>query len=234
MHPHASCLSLQTSPQQPASKHPRRLSSTPLQRADVNQEPLPEPASVSVQSSSTQDDSLEEVLFDNTSGKDTSKTMGMYSLPSPRLSTILMDSSREFGARKSALSSVKGLEEGSKKRLSVSFLKEDTDKNSSKSKRKLTRHSTQRNLDESLMHSFSSPYRDTEQSYALARKGKESGAFLRRMAAGSDPRLGYDWIAGLLDSSGPSLSDRDNEYFNELNEFRKVNYEECHRPKEVV
>ena len=200
--------------------------------------PLPDPASLTIQSSSSQDDSLEEALFVNTDND--SKTAKPYSLPSPRLSTIMMDNSADVDARKSASSSRKGPDRGSKKKgLTVSFV-EDADKNagrSGSSKRTLTRHTTQRNLDESLMNSLQSPCGNIGQRYALARKGVERGVFERMkagMVTGSDPRLGYDWIAGLLDSSGPSLSDRDNDYFNELNEFRKVNYDECHRPKEVL
>ncbi|XP_065552800.1 migration and invasion-inhibitory protein-like isoform X2 [Lathamus discolor] len=40
------------------------------------------------------------------------------------------------------------------------------------------------------------------------------------------PFLGYDWIAGLLDTS-PSAAEKSDQYFAELHEFRQVNREEC-------
>ncbi|XP_061306042.1 migration and invasion-inhibitory protein isoform X2 [Pezoporus flaviventris] len=40
------------------------------------------------------------------------------------------------------------------------------------------------------------------------------------------PFLGYDWIAGLLDTS-PSVAEKSDQYFAELHEFRQVNREEC-------
>ncbi|XP_069466006.1 migration and invasion-inhibitory protein isoform X2 [Ambystoma mexicanum] len=40
------------------------------------------------------------------------------------------------------------------------------------------------------------------------------------------PLLGYDWIAGLLETDC-SLAEKSEQYFSELNEFRRVNQEEC-------
>ncbi|KAM4646679.1 uncharacterized protein AAGF69_013005 isoform 2-T5 [Amazona ochrocephala] len=40
------------------------------------------------------------------------------------------------------------------------------------------------------------------------------------------PFLGYDWIAGLLDTS-PAGAEKSDQYFAELREFRQVNREEC-------
>ncbi|XP_072101118.1 migration and invasion-inhibitory protein isoform X6 [Mobula birostris] len=40
------------------------------------------------------------------------------------------------------------------------------------------------------------------------------------------PLLGYDWIAGLIDVDSP-LSEQSEEYFLELQNFRRVNKEEC-------
>nr|XP_025042921.1 migration and invasion-inhibitory protein isoform X3 [Pelodiscus sinensis] len=40
------------------------------------------------------------------------------------------------------------------------------------------------------------------------------------------PFLGYDWIAGLLDTDS-SLSEKSEQYFSELREFRQVNKEAC-------
>ncbi|NXI60310.1 MIIP protein, partial [Chloroceryle aenea] len=40
------------------------------------------------------------------------------------------------------------------------------------------------------------------------------------------PFLGYDWIAGLLDTS-PSVAEKSDQYFAELHEFRQANKEAC-------
>ncbi|XP_069097365.1 migration and invasion-inhibitory protein isoform X2 [Pleurodeles waltl] len=40
------------------------------------------------------------------------------------------------------------------------------------------------------------------------------------------PLLGYDWIAGLLETDF-SVAEKSEQYFSELNEFRRVNQEEC-------
>lgn len=55
-----------------------------------------------------------------------------------------------------------------------------------------------------------------------------------RRYTGDDPRLGYDWIAGLLDASEAYLSEKDDEYFDDIKEFRQVNYSECFRPSEAL
>ena len=55
-----------------------------------------------------------------------------------------------------------------------------------------------------------------------------------RKYAGDDPRLGYDWIAGLLDASEAYLSEKDDEYFDDVKEFRRVNHAECFRPEEAL
>ena len=49
---------------------------------------------------------------------------------------------------------------------------------------------------------------------------------------GDDPRLGYDWIAGMLDI-GVSVSERDDRYFVDLREFRRVNRSECCQPTDT-
>ena len=51
----------------------------------------------------------------------------------------------------------------------------------------------------------------------------------QRRWAGEDPQLGYDWIAGIVDS-GSYLEDKDDEYFDEMLEFQRVNHSECSRP----
>lgn len=38
--------------------------------------------------------------------------------------------------------------------------------------------------------------------------------------------LGYDWIAGMLDNDS-YISQKDDSFFNELKEFRRVNRSEC-------
>lgn len=43
---------------------------------------------------------------------------------------------------------------------------------------------------------------------------------------------GYDWVAGLLDTS-PGVSQYSSEWIQELNEFRKVNHSECYMPHEM-
>ncbi|XP_048109727.1 migration and invasion-inhibitory protein isoform X2 [Alosa alosa] len=41
------------------------------------------------------------------------------------------------------------------------------------------------------------------------------------------PLLGYDWIAGLLDAQDSSLTERSEQFFSELRNFRQVNKDEC-------
>jgi len=50
---------------------------------------------------------------------------------------------------------------------------------------------------------------------------------------GIDPKLGYDWIAGLLDTSS-YVSQCSDEYFDELKEFRRANREECCRTTSLM
>ena len=38
--------------------------------------------------------------------------------------------------------------------------------------------------------------------------------------------LGYDWIAGMLDNDS-YISQKDDSFFNDLKEFRRVNRSEC-------
>ena len=45
---------------------------------------------------------------------------------------------------------------------------------------------------------------------------------------GVDPKLGYDWIAGLLDTSS-YISQCSDDYFDDLKEFRRANREDCCR-----
>lgn len=156
-----------------------------------------------------------------------------------------MDTSRSLHRSKSpkpTTSSLRksGKEKKSRRGLTVSFVQNDADKsthlsgsprksNTSK-KNKLTRHATQRDLGKSMVDSLnSSKFGAMERRYSQTRK---EGKFPRRFQ-GDDPRLGYDWIAGLLDTSESYLSERDDEYFEEMKEFRRINYAECHQAKEV-
>uniref|UniRef100_A0A8C5QLB3 Migration and invasion inhibitory protein n=1 Tax=Leptobrachium leishanense TaxID=445787 RepID=A0A8C5QLB3_9ANUR len=44
--------------------------------------------------------------------------------------------------------------------------------------------------------------------------------------ASHPPLLGYDWIAGVLELNSP-VSDKSDQFFSEIQEFRRVNREEC-------
>lgn len=50
---------------------------------------------------------------------------------------------------------------------------------------------------------------------------------------GIDPKLGYDWIAGILDTSS-YISQCSDDYFDELKEFRRANREECCRATSLM
>lgn len=50
---------------------------------------------------------------------------------------------------------------------------------------------------------------------------------------GIDPKLGYDWIAGILDTSS-YISQCSDDYFDELKEFRRANREECCRATSLI
>ena len=196
--------------------------------------------------------SLEEALL-----KSNDQKKSPSPLPSPKLSRILadkenmpkttfsspkmhMDTSQRQSPRPMTSSLKRKCQNGGSKRgLTVSFVQNETQDSTCESNRagastntkKFVRHATQRNLDTSLIDSLnSSRYGAMERHYSQTRKeGK-----LPRRTAGNDVQLGYDWIASLLDSSESYLSERDDEYFKDLREFRRVNYNECHRPKEVL
>jgi hypothetical protein len=171
-------------------------------------------------------------------------------LPSPKMSRIFIDTSRSVptpGSSKKRSSSqvTKGVSPlparvgtSKKKRgLSVSFVDND-EENPSVLKRKKgnlrpeSRHSkTKQDLGTSLVESLnSSRYGALDRSLSQTRK---EGRFPRKYAGG-DPRLGYDWIAGLLDTSQAYLSEKDDEYFAEMKEFRRVNHADCFRSKETM
>ena len=54
-----------------------------------------------------------------------------------------------------------------------------------------------------------------------------------RQYKGDDPRLGYDWIAGMLDTQA-SVSEKDEKYFVGIREFRRVNRSECCQPPDAT
>lgn len=195
--------------------------------------------------------SLEEALFDQGNKENHSKMAESYNLQSPRLSKIEVNTSRSIGGVKPTFSAMRksGNEKRNKRGLTVSFVQHDTGKTTGKtsqqqpgtpvatggpSKSKFSRHATLRNIDSGLIDSLnSSRHGAMEQRYSQAARHQEAQRSPRGYP-GADPRLGYDWIAGLLDASESYLSEKDDDYFREIEEFRRVNYEECHRPKEVL
>lgn len=188
------------------------------------------------------DFSLEEALFEDKENLSRSMTAENQIFPSPKLSKIEVNTSRSIGGVKPASSAMRKSGNGktNKRGLTVSFVKNDTEKNSRKrgtpaARSKFSRHATQRNIgDTGLIDSLnSSRHGAMEQRYSQtcrqeARQTRTGGY------PGGDHRLGYDWIAGLLDASESYLSEKDDDYFRDIEEFRRVNYEDCHRPKEVL
>ncbi|XP_030041868.1 migration and invasion-inhibitory protein isoform X2 [Microcaecilia unicolor] len=65
---------------------------------------------------------------------------------------------------------------------------------------------------------------DTKEAAAFLSSPKEVSVPLDSWAV--RPLLGYDWIAGLLDMDS-SLSEKSEQFFSELHEFRQVNRNEC-------
>lgn len=203
--------------------------------------------------------SLEEALF-HESSKENLPDSYACSLPSPKLSRISVDTSRNAAGGSVKPSLRKSGQERKKRRgLTVSFVQNSPGRGKGKSgsrlcpgsssggggctggsKRSFTRHATQRNLDDDrgaeLVDSLNaSRYGALERHHAQPHQGETSpGGFPTAGGRGEEPcRLGYDWIAGLLDASESYLSERDDEYFQDMKEFRRVNFEECHRPKET-
>jgi len=73
-----------------------------------------------------------------------------------------------------------------------------------------------------------SHYGALEQTLPLTRSLRKSLKY-----EGIDPKLGYDWIAGLLDTSS-YVSQCSDEYFDDLKEFRRANREECSRTSSLM
>lgn len=232
--------------------HIRRLSSTPKQIEYCSSRPVPP----------SLDDSLEEAIptkkgrkANKSKGKQklssSVKSQGSYSapLPSPKMSRIVVDTSRRLSPP-GPIKKRRGITEGispsltrtgrSKKRgLSVSFVQvgDENDEDVSLKKRKrssrtvLDQSVRKKDLGASLIESLnSSRYGALDRTLSQTRKQH----LFPRKYAGDDPRLGYDWIAGLLDASEAYLSEKDDEYFEDIKEFRRVNHGECFRPVEAL
>ena len=120
-----------------------------------------------------------------------------------------------------------------KRGLTVSFLQEDPSKSD---RRRVPGRRSQdsagtfaRDPGSHLIESLnSSRFGALERSHSQLRKTHQ----FPRKYRGDDPRLGYDWIAGLLDSNS-YLAEHDDDYFEEMKEFRLVNSSECVRPSEA-
>lgn len=74
----------------------------------------------------------------------------------------------------------------------------------------------------------SSQYGALEYTLPLTRSLRKS-----HKCEGIDPKLGYDWIAGILDTSS-YISQCSDEYFDELKEFRRANREDCCRTTSLM
>lgn len=129
----------------------------------------------------------------------------------------------------------RGVLKGKKRGLSVSFVKEDdceTSLNPPCEPRSNTGvdFTTERSLGRNLIDSLNlSRHGALDRSMAELRKSRT----FPRKYAGDDPALGYDWIAGLLDT-GSYLAEHGDAYFEEMREFRRVNYDECVRVHESL
>ena len=75
----------------------------------------------------------------------------------------------------------------------------------------------------SFHYCFQSPKKALHVSFNISPRHERS-------VIGDDDRrrslLGYDWIAGMLDNTS-YLSERPDDYFDDLKEFRRVNKDDC-------
>ena len=151
-------------------------------------------------------------------------------LPSPKMSQVAVDTSRNL--RESTLSQSflcssahKKCKESSKRGLSVSFVDGSDTKHceTPTTQRAVSDKEKSKRLVSSL---------NASRHGALDRTLPGKKQRFPRRYAGDDPKLGYDWIAGLIDASDTYLSERDDQYFEELKEFRRVNCSECYKPRE--
>lgn len=186
------------------AKLPRRLSSTPKVLSDLSLE--------------------EAVLADPpaTEGEGLKEELDLARKARPRLSQVDISSSRATPGSKPK-----------QRGLTVSFVRDDqahvTDRDQETGGTELS-YQAKKDMGTSLIQSLnSSRFGALDRSYSQLRK---SHTFPRKYR-GDDPRLGYDWIAGLLDSDS-YLAEHDEEYFEEMREFRRVNNSECCMPKEAL
>ena len=113
--------------------------------------------------------------------------------------------------------------------LTVSFLHDDAYKGNTQDNAPLS-FAAERDLGTSLIESLNtSRFGALDRRLSKMRKTKK----FPRKYAGDDPKLGYDWIAGMVDANS-CLSERDDEYFEEMKEFRRVNRSECFQPPEAM
>ena len=121
---------------------------------------------------------------------------------------------------------------GVKKRgLSVSFVQDSHTDTHDESLSRSKDYTAKRDLGTSLIQSLnSSRFGALDRRLSQMRKTRT----FPRKYKGDDPRLGYDWIAGLLDVESAYLVEEDDEYYEEIKEFRRVNTSECFRPKEAL
>ena len=206
----------------------RRLSSTPKN-------------SRSTQATPSIDFSLEDALF-NSSKLDNEGDHLSYHLPSPKISQVVVNTSRrlttpsESNPGRYILSSSKR-QEPKKRGLSVSFVQKQNENtspikgSSPKRRKRVSSHSVREELGDPLIDSLnSSRFGALDRQLSEKRKTRK----FPRKYAGDDPRLGYDWIAGLLDTSDLKLNEKDDEYFAEMKEFRRVNHSECFKSEDVL
>ena len=234
--------------------HIRRLSSTPKQTETlVSSRPVPPSLDHSLEEAILTKKGREEENKSKRKQKLSSsvKSQSSYSapLPSPKMSRIVVDTSRRLsppGSIKKRRNITEGISPSlartgrSKKRgLSVSFVQvgDENDEDVLLKKKKGSSRTvpdqsvTKKDLGASLIESLnSSRYGALDRTLSQTRKQH----LFPRKYAGDDPRLGYDWIAGLLDASEAYLSEKDDEYFDDIKEFRRVNHAECFRPVEAL
>ena len=130
-----------------------------------------------------------------------------------------------------------GVSKGKQRGLSVSFVGKGESKgivlphkSSGNAENSRTHFTNAPSLGRRLIESLNtSRYGTLDRSMAEARKSR----VFPRKYAGDDPALGYDWIAGLLDT-GSCLAQHDDAYFEEMREFRRVNHDECSRVHESL
>ena len=114
--------------------------------------------------------------------------------------------------------------------LSVSFINDDAHKRNMEDKDHALSFTAERDLGTSLVESLNtSRFGALDRRLSNMRKRRK----FPRKYAGDDPKLGYDWIAGMVDANS-CLSERDDEYFEEMKEFRRVNRSECFQPPEAM